>query len=139
VAVPAGGTGPPDVPKESDPFRRERNRGHRQRPGRRGTHCSSAGFRRGIGFSRSTVSAQHGRDRGVARGRRPPSQVRASRGLKIASLAPCPHGCRRHASAQVPISPTAARRSRSRSAAAPPRAQRQGPRSIRERLLARVG
>ena len=54
MGAPAGRTSPRDVPKRLDPFRPERNRGHRHRPGRRGHHCSSARFGRGIGFSRST-------------------------------------------------------------------------------------
>jgi hypothetical protein len=54
MGAPAGRTSPRDVRKRLDPFRPERNRGHRHRPGRRGHHCSSARFGRGIGFSRST-------------------------------------------------------------------------------------
>ncbi len=60
MGAPAGRTSPRDVPKGLDPFRPERNRGHKRRPGRRGHHCSSAHFARGIGFSRSTVSRMSG-------------------------------------------------------------------------------
>jgi hypothetical protein len=55
MGTPAGRTSPRDVPKRLDPFRPERNRGHRHRPGRRGHHYSSPRFGRGIGFSRITV------------------------------------------------------------------------------------
>ena len=54
MGAPAGRTSPRDVPKRLDPFRPERNRGHRHRPGRRSHHCWSARFARGIGFSQST-------------------------------------------------------------------------------------
>jgi hypothetical protein len=56
MGAPAGRTSPRDVPKRLDPFRPEHNRGHRHRSGRRGHHCSSTRFGRGIGFSRSTVA-----------------------------------------------------------------------------------
>jgi hypothetical protein len=59
MGAPDGRTSPRDGPKRLDPFRPERNRGHRHRSGRRGHHCSSTRFGRGIGFSRSTPCTTH--------------------------------------------------------------------------------